>query len=164
MGRGGVVEVGGEGGGRMELGEPRGAALFGGLDERGAPFVEFFRGVGVGGLGDGAFGADRDDMGGAEFGGFLEEEVEGFTFEKGGAEGDGPRGARVGMALVDGDGDVATAEGGDGAVELLAGAVKDGQGIAGAKAEDVGGVMGFGLGKGKGGVGWEGRGKVEAGH
>ena len=144
--------VGGGGGWGFDLGEPGEAALFGGFDKGRAPFFQFVGGVGFGGLGDGAFAADGNDAGGAEFGGFLQEEIEGFALENGRAKGDGPRRARVGAAFADGKGDVAAGDGGDGAKEFVTATVEDEDGFGGADAEDGDGVMGFALGQGEGGL------------
>lgn len=155
----GADEGGGGGEWGFDLGEPGEAALFGGFDEGGAPFFQFVGGVGFGGLGDGAFAADGDDAGGTEFGGFLQEEVEGFALEDGRAKGDGPRRARVGAAFADGEGDVAAGDGGDGAEEFVAAAVEDEDLLGGPDAEDGDGVMSLALGEGEGGLrgefGWD---------
>ena len=115
------------------------AALFAGFKGGAAPFFGFS----LAGLDDGVAGDEGLDGGDAELDGFLDDEVHVFAFGDGLGKGDGGPGGGRGVGFADLEGDVVARGGEDLGLGPAAVAIEDGDGLAGADAEDLGEVAGF---------------------
>ncbi len=88
---------------RGDIEEPGIAALFGGFEGGGAPFLDFFVLTVAVEVDLGAFADDGDDAGGTDFGGFADDIVETGAFRKGLGERDGVGKGRGPVSVANGE-------------------------------------------------------------